>query len=411
MPVSFLSFVCLSLGVFLCRNKGRFHKSDIAITYTLLIGSIYLESIAILMLILSDWTLVSLLKGSTTDLHRKRSSIASMLCQFLSFKNSKNHNFFPPLFSSQILFRRWPESVLGYNLIDYCIKEGLRIQTRDKRKEEKKLLYFVCLCWSSVVKKLISVLRLQGFVDGWNLTICSLSTEHSAWNIIFEELKTKSNWLEDLETGKNDIRAGKGDWVLNEYHGSQYRKLEPFVVEFPFDQSILLWHIATELLFTVVEVPKDEKTKKYRDCSKLISDYMSYLIVMQPQLISSVAGIAKLSFQDTCAEAIRCFSSWRFDNKEEKGSKSKIEKKEACKKILEVDTLISVEPARNFNIKPINVKAGESKSVLFDACMLANELKCLTDGDWWEIMCRVWVEMLSYAAYSLQSNSTFPTTK
>ncbi|KAJ7946760.1 DUF594 family protein [Quillaja saponaria] len=373
--------------------KGVSSKSDIAITYTLLIGSICLESIAILMLILSDWTLISLLQGSTTDLHPKRSFIANKLCEFLSLMNSKDHNFHPPLFSSRTLFRRWSESVLGYNLIDYSIKEGLRINIRESRKENK-----------------------QGFVDGRNLTICTFTTEHPAWNIIFQELKTKSNGWKDLETGKNKIRECRGDWVLKEHPDSLYRKLDSFVVDYPFDQSILLWHIATELHFTIDKEPEDEKTKQYRDCSKLIWDYMSYLIVMQPQMISSVAGMAKLSFQDTCGGAVRCLSKWRFNRGEKKGSKRKIEKKEACKKILqdsEVNPLILTlfgkfgedheQLGDNHNIE----LTGETKSVLLDACSLAKELEGLNDGDRWEIMCKVWVEMLSYAAIHCRATLHF----
>jgi hypothetical protein len=51
----------------------------------------------------------------------------------------------------------------------------------------------------------------------------------------------------------------------------------------------------------------------------------------------------------------------------------------------------------NTEVKPVHVKGDRSKSVLFDACMLAKELDKLGDEKW-KLISKVWVEMLSYAA-------------
>lgn len=55
----------------------------------------------------------------------------------------------------------------------------------------------------------------------------------------------------------------------------------------------------------------------------------------------------------------------------------------------------------NTEIPPSKVKGDRSKSVLFDACRLAKSLQSLATAiEWdsakkWELICRVWVEMLS----------------
>uniref|UniRef100_A0A7N2N1L2 Uncharacterized protein n=1 Tax=Quercus lobata TaxID=97700 RepID=A0A7N2N1L2_QUELO len=49
-------------------------------------------------------------------------------------------------------------------------------------------------------------------------------------------------------------------------------------------------------------------------------------------------------------------------------------------------------------LRPVYVKGDRSKSVLFDACMLAKELNKLEEKERWKIIIKVWVEMLSYAA-------------
>ncbi|KAK7854008.1 hypothetical protein CFP56_033783 [Quercus suber] len=76
------------------------------------------------------------------------------------------------------------------------------------------------------------------------------------------------------------------------------------------------------------------------------------------------------------------------------------QKLNACSMLLQVNT----------EIPPSKVKGDRSKSVLFDACRLAKSLQSLaTAKEWdsakkWELICHVWVEMLSYAASHCQWN-------
>ncbi|KAH0985157.1 hypothetical protein GBA52_012334 [Prunus armeniaca] len=117
--------------------------------------------------------------------------------------------------------------------------------------------------------------------------------------------------------------------------------------------------------------------------SKLLSNYMMYLLVMCPFMLPN--GIGQIRFRDTCAEAEEFF-------KEKKIMKSG--ERKACTKLLDVCT----------DILPSKVKGDRSKSVLFDACRLAKALQSLeSDRGWsnerkWKFVSHVWVEMLSYAA-------------
>ena len=65
-----------------------------------------------------------------------------------------------------------------------------------------------------------------------------------------------------------------------------------------------------------------------------------------------------------------------------------------CQRILDVDT----------SLKPAHVKGNLSKSALFDASKLAKELKKLGPQKW-EVMSKVWVELLSYAASRSRGNA------
>ncbi|KAF0931466.1 hypothetical protein E2562_004589 [Oryza meyeriana var. granulata] len=148
-----------------------------------------------------------------------------------------------------------------------------------------------------------------------------------------------------------------------------------------FDESLLLWHIATDLCFHPREWqgPQDAEADGLKSISETLSEYMLYLLVRQPEMLSATAGIGLLRYRDTCAEAIRFFNSakpWDPDHKDAR------------------QMLLSVNTSK----KPADVKGDRSKSVLFDACILASVLRQLGDDTMWRVVAGVWGEMLTYAA-------------
>nr|POE73896.1 hypothetical protein CFP56_42311 [Quercus suber] len=80
--------------------------------------------------------------------------------------------------------------------------------------------------------------------------------------------------------------------------------------------------------------------------------------------MSEVSGISKLRFKDTSSEASRFFSEYGGQDLGQ-----------GCKNILEVNT----------SVKPVHVKGDRSKSVLFDACMLAKEIEKLSPDIKWKV--------------------------
>ncbi|KAI9085107.1 hypothetical protein K1719_032923 [Acacia pycnantha] len=157
--------------------------------------------------------------------------------------------------------------------------------------------------------------------------------------------------------------------------------------EVAFDESLLLWHIATSLCYAKSTTEKGHISKEghiNREISMLLSDYMLYLLIMQPNMMSAIAGMGQKRFQDTCEEAKKFFKK-RIEAQWNR--KAMLE--EACKFVMKVPT----------EQKPIEVKGDRSKSLLFDACRLAKMLDKLPNEDKkWEIVSCVWVELVSYAA-------------
>jgi hypothetical protein len=84
-----------------------------------------------------------------------------------------------------------------------------------------------------------------------------------------------------------------------------------YIVDVDYDQSLILWHIATDLCYhkkSDTDNQSDEESDSRREFCKILSDYMLYLLIMQPTMMSAVAGIGEIRFRDTCAEAKEFFT-------------------------------------------------------------------------------------------------------
>uniref|UniRef100_A0A0D3AUB7 DUF4220 domain-containing protein n=1 Tax=Brassica oleracea var. oleracea TaxID=109376 RepID=A0A0D3AUB7_BRAOL len=217
------------------------------------------------------------------------------------------------------------------------------------------------------------------------------------WEHIFGEVLKKSRFADDSESAMR-VSSARGDWSLRDIQGEdretekKRERLLRYVMEMDYDQSLLVWHIATELLYQ--SEPATEESHSDREFSKILSDYMMYLMMMQPTLMSAVVGIGKIRFRDTCEEAKRFFKRRHIESRDIK---------KASEAILSVTALVKAEP--------IDVKGDRSKSVLFDGSMLAKELKGLKvlpelkdglkkakrEAYMWEVVSKVWAELLCYA--------------
>ncbi|RCU61438.1 hypothetical protein SETIT_J002000v2 [Setaria italica] len=182
---------------------------------------------------------------------------------------------------------------------------------------------------------------------------------------------------ERLETTKQIKEA-----LSNHSRDKKFKLILDSVVESDFDESLLLWHVATDLcgchLKDEQRVPTQAEAQ-WRPIGETLSEYMLYLLIKQPEMLSATAGIGLLRYRDTCAEAQRFFASmdaWVGAHED------------ARVMLLRVNT----------SEKPSTVKGDRSKSVLFDAVILAKVLRELDDDDMWEVVTGVWGEMLTYAA-------------
>ncbi|XP_039140081.1 uncharacterized protein LOC120277344 [Dioscorea cayenensis subsp. rotundata] len=329
------SFILSSLLLFFFTKKQGYVDVDVAITYTLLVGAVALEIYTVGLLFFSEWTFLQLKKLGFYQL-------SNMIFTIISY--------FRPTSKP-----RWSNSMAQYSLISFCLAD-------DEPSAFKTTLEFISM------KDTWDKYRHTNYIP--------VTSELKEF--IFEEIKGKASSAEDSKSYKR-FSDYRGEWALQK---KGYGKELGWSVEVELDESILLWHIATDLCYYSHDENKQSPPVSNRQMSKALSDYMLYLLLVRPFMLT--AGIGQVRYGDTCAEAKNFF---------QRGEAAVLDERQASKMLLSVET----------KVPPVQVKGDRSKSVLFDACILAKVLLELNVGKRWRIISAVWVEMLCYAASHCRS--------
>ncbi|WZZ35511.1 hypothetical protein YC2023_018912 [Brassica napus] len=392
----FIALGCLlaAIRIFQYKDKKDYGGFDVGLTYALLIGGIALDCIALIMFCLSDWTFVRLrkMKDEVDDPDTKLDNFLNWILGARGLKTEKYKCFKPSKDEDNKV--NWFDKIIKPILIFMRLKkdEDVEKDRTDKTCHEVLDTFFM--------------VRRRKFMDFFGIQaqfeeIIYTSSDRvtlDLWEHIFGEVLNKSRFADDSESTMR-VSSARGDWSQRDIQGEdretqkKRERLLRYVMEMDYDQSLLVWHIATELLYQ--SEPATEESHSDREFSKILSDYMMYLMMMQPTLMSAVVGIGKIRFRDTCEEAKRFFKRRHIESRDIK---------KASEAILSVTAPTKAEP--------IDVKGDKSKSVLFDGSMLAKELKGLKElpelkdglkkakGEayMWEVVNKVWAELLCYAA-------------
>ncbi|KAK7828885.1 hypothetical protein CFP56_029859 [Quercus suber] len=255
-------------------------------------------------------------------------------------------------------------------------------------------------------------LCIDKFLEKYNYTTCE-EVPDKLKELVFAHLEKKFKNLKKNSKDASDIRtlcSCRGGKVFEKYSnlgsvpGEGIDQTIPtgdnrpkpdweilkLSVQVEFDQSILIWHIATDLCYHS-DCTDQDTSMSNRELSKWLSQYMLYILVRRPFMLPM--GVGMIRFRDTCAEVTQF-----FEERKSIASPSDavtLDKSQACEILLKVNT----------EVAPNKVKGDRSKSVLFDACKLASELQAISDENQkWEMISNVWVEMLAYAACHCRGN-------
>ncbi|KAI6671413.1 hypothetical protein NL676_006298 [Syzygium grande] len=361
-----LSVPCAVLVLFSLQDKKGYPKVDIWITFLLISAAILLEIYSLLQVISSDWV-------DQWRIQRPSRFPISSAIRFLRLRPR----------------RRWSNSVAQFSLLTSSTRKRKGIFRHPRltklREVVEKNFYISYEKFNNDIK--VSIFhRMKEMVTSLERSV-QLARGLESLRVEARELLKKSN-CDDLV------------WST----------------EMEFDQNILIWHLATELRHHEDRGSMDPEAEANCRMSMLVSQYMLYLLVFYPSMLPT--GIGELRYEDTLVEAQKFFNDkleilsndegssissvvieWaqilfkkeahvhtRFDSCiAAHGSRESRDLCEVCGLLLQVRT----------ELPAWKMRGAKSTSVLFDACRLAHQLK---DVDTWDIISKVWVRMLVYAA-------------
>ncbi|XP_039167256.1 uncharacterized protein LOC120292852 [Eucalyptus grandis] len=306
--IDFTSIV-LAFILFNRLQKDGLSKLDVEITYSLLFGGIALDVIALFMLVFSDWTVARIQWYNTGSskldsfLH-KLVSITDELRKprFVTCEVEHNSNVIYMVLDTPLIFRRWSESISACNLFSETLKESLtKMYKRDRPWGITTFsnIYNFSFC---VAKKIISCLQeasekiIRGHGPRERLMIAN--TKHVSknpfikklWIYIFKEVKRKSKNADDPAEVRKIFEARGNLFLESQPVGIECGHLLLYVTEVNYDASIIMWHLATEMWYN-----NEKSTGKNdeREFSKILSDYMIYLCLNQPNVAFVISIVRK----------------------------------------------------------------------------------------------------------------------
>ncbi|CAO2189451.1 unnamed protein product [Urochloa humidicola] len=199
--------------------------------------------------------------------------------------------------------------------------------------------------------------RSQLFRRGKDITSLIITNAADAW----------INRIEDVESYWN-LCDSRGHWTL-ERNQCQEMVILWDSLEKPFDQSVVLWHLATDLCFHCKGASVDPETA---NLCRFISNYMMYLLCANTEML--LPGSRTSLFKDACNQ---------------------------------LNAILKGEDDKHLTLigKVIRKAEKSKKGYLHDSWVLAEGLMQLPGGagdvegnKMWKVIQGVWVEMLCFSA-------------
>ncbi|XP_056166499.1 uncharacterized protein LOC115679433 isoform X2 [Syzygium oleosum] len=331
----FTSFFCLvsALCGFAVIFKNAF-LIDMYVTYTyvLLIGVTALECYQIVLQPFSAWVIVEMSR------HQRNRPMLTRLLKFLAERYMKR--------------KRWSNSVGQLDLLDHRLHDdwpwsiGRILKYLGKKQVTLRRYWIHSRVEIPGSLKELLVENIQKFNT---MRDRKPFTERGNWTLEAHERSGDVEWTQkDLQVLKKNIST-------------------------TFDKSIIIWHMATNIC--LLSEPDDAPNCKG---SKLLSNYMIYLLALRPYSLSLTT--TDITLEHAC-NILKPFLRYRDRN-------------EALK------TFSSAEKVLEPSLDQMGTIITKEWHVLLDAQELAATLKGKDNK--WQIISSIWVEMLCYAAYSCQ---------
>jgi hypothetical protein len=264
-------------------------------------------------------------------------------------------------------FGRWSDMVYQHSLLSFCARKkqptlGLKLAALDCFREYINKHWYI---WQVPAALPITQLVSRHVRDdGWKEYVSDAASYRR-----FNNLR-----------GQRTVSL----WRSQQQHHQLGRQLGRCLDDVPFDESVLLWHIATDLCFHHKSSTTTDADATQR-MSREISNYMIYLLFIRPDML--MTGTRPGLFTDVSNEIELILED------SETPQSSNTEEGLFAREIK--DTVME-------RLSPSNAHmARKTKGLLIGkACMLAEVLmtELHDEKERWQVIQGVWVEMLCYSA-------------
>ncbi|KAL3752790.1 hypothetical protein ACJRO7_000223 [Eucalyptus globulus] len=313
--IAFTSMV-VALVLFNRLKKYRFPELDLKVTHILLFGGIILDGIALFNLIFSDW-IVAKIKHTTTRSSKLDAFLYKLLStidylrkpRYITCEVEPNTNVTYEVLDTPLIFRRWSESIPACNLFSEALKESPRKICKCNHFWGIVIFKNICSFPFRMVNTIISYFLRVGetIVRCCDKRSMMVNTKYMSknlfmkklWIFIFNDLKWDPEKVDDLEWMTRLVNSNQS--FLSNMPNDPRNILER-ITKANIHNYIIAWHVITEIWYN-----KDKQSMRptttlnrnlidRREFSKILSDYMVYLLLNQPNLMSDVVmvGIAQM---------------------------------------------------------------------------------------------------------------------
>ncbi|KAF7130423.1 hypothetical protein RHSIM_Rhsim10G0179700 [Rhododendron simsii] len=339
-----LNSISIATVLFVHINKHGFQQPDVWITYGLLIAAFIFEVLSFLESLTSNQTIIQV--GFLEGYNWRR--VEAIIRRFHSFiKIIKG------------IMRPKPNSIGQFSVLRYCYSDS------------KSSIWF---------KRLLDFLELKELWDEYHYTTYVSSDDdshHQCKDRIFQEVRRRL--AEERSQGDYNIfHTLVSDSVKSKLERAELQAN----IQKEVEECILIWHFATHLCFETVDEPRPVPLQD----AKFISDYMLYLLTVDPSTVSSVATTELTSYRKACAASLQLYMDYKEQLRNGTGA-------EVYWQLEQIDNITQQEPREG----PI--------FLLLDGYQVAHKLMVLgrqqsenRDNNIWELLFQVWVDVLSYAA-------------
>ncbi|RCV38633.1 hypothetical protein SETIT_8G158600v2 [Setaria italica] len=245
---------------------------------------------------------------------------------------------------------RWPDQVAQYNLVGYLARN---------RKHSWLMKMATCLVGTDLLDQ------------RWCME--SSKSSHEITKLVHGHVA--GGWTEGHIADAEAFRAFndcRGQWTLDKEEAHTTSKHLRSSVSRPFDESVLLWHLATDFCFHLHRTASSCEAARRR--SREMSNYMAYLLFVNPEML--MPGARRSLFRAAYGElADMLEENPRHTPRDEAGLAHKVIQ------LVKRDT--------------------EGTSIVHQAWSIAEDLMDLckdNDEKMWRVIQGVWVEMLCFSA-------------